>query len=61
MLGRTEAHPVQLNLPTGTKLGKSNLGQYKRAVQEGVKYSRRQCDHKVTSKGDLNCHKRAVH
>ena len=34
---------------------------HKTAVDEGVKYTCRQCDHQATSKSHLAQHKRAVH
>ena len=38
-----------------------SLAEYKRAVNEGVKYQCGKCNHQATTKGNLAGHKRAVH
>ena len=55
-----ESNTLEGNV-TMKQLKKGNLTPHKGAVDEGVKYPCRQCDHQATSKSHLARHKRVVH
>ena len=49
------------NTLVGNATTMENLGEYKRAVHEGIKFPCGQCGKQFSHKGDVAKHQRAVH